>query len=426
MSARRAENTTLEPGQHSIDRVAPPRWSEERGGWVFFWAIRLMDGRLIRKRTQSKTSAAAAKRKARREAARMLREAGAAGQWTGATPITTYIDDVTRPAIEAADLRPQSKRRYLLALDQLVGAGDRSRQHRLQGHTIASLTTAFTTMERVLLEIADRHGKESARQAKTVLSKYVVSRLVRDGLAVANPLRGETIARVDNRTPARPTAALTADEYSRVVDHLLQRDPARTPFPGSAPGRREKPATTAKHERTIMLTLLQAATGLRIGEALHLRWSDVAITDADVHVTVHASTSKTGRARTVPVLDPAVAGRLRAAGAGADPDAPVIGSPADPSRPWDAKNARAAVASLFTHLAEELAIPTLKERRSHLWRATLNTLTANRLPDALRAAYFGHSIEENTRAYTAAVDTRPMVEALAAIRDGSTNGSPGA
>ena len=92
--------------------------------------------------------------------------------WTKAKRITTFIDDVSEPAVKAARLRPNTKKRYELALSQL--------RRQLDGLTIGD-AVRFRTLEKALQDIGRNHGAESARQARTVLSKYVLDQLIREG-----------------------------------------------------------------------------------------------------------------------------------------------------------------------------------------------------------------------------------------------------
>ena len=51
----------------------------------------------------------------------------------------------------------------------------------------------FRTLERALQAIATANGSESARQARTVVSKYILDQLIREGVIDHNPLRGISI-----------------------------------------------------------------------------------------------------------------------------------------------------------------------------------------------------------------------------------------
>ena len=80
--------------------------------------------------------------------------------WTKAKRVTAFIDEVSEPIVKAARLRPNTKKRYELALSQL--------RRQLDGLTIGD-AVRFRTLERALQGIGRDHGAESARQARTVL-----------------------------------------------------------------------------------------------------------------------------------------------------------------------------------------------------------------------------------------------------------------
>lgn len=197
--------------------------------------------------------------------------------------------------------------------------------------------------------------------------------------------------------------ALTGKEYDKVLNHLL----AQTPGKGDG---LTLARSIDKRRSVIDLTLLQATTGLRITEARTLTWDNVEVDgDGQMHLTVTEEISKTHRARTVPVLDDRVQAHLltRRNTIGGRY---VVGAPGDPDTEWDRANALKAVKKLYIELSTDLAIPLLHDIRSHVWRATLNTLLIE-LPEVHRAAYFGHDESVNRTAYTDTTDTTAMVTA---------------
>lgn len=109
---------------------------------------------------------------------------GPGGTWKPTSKITTYIDAVSVPAVEAAPLAANSKTRYGVALGLWAAE--------LKGHTIAS-ATRFRVLETALKTIADEHGSESARQCRTVWGKYIAQQLIRDELLTGNPLAGMSV-----------------------------------------------------------------------------------------------------------------------------------------------------------------------------------------------------------------------------------------
>ena len=394
MTTRKAATTRLAPGEHSIDRVTP-RKRDSDGVWVLDWSVRLHDGKLLTKRSQGKTKGGVRAR-ARAKAADLL--ATGNSTWSRTSPVTDYITKVSRPAIDAADIRQSSRDRYYLVLGHL--------SDRLKGYSIGD-AMRFRTLERTITEIASNNGAQTAKQARTVLSKYIIQQLIRDEVIDHNPISGMSIDLGKVKASSKPSGghALTRDQYNAVVQWFLDLDPAE----GSA--RR----SVAKRRGVRDLTLIQAATGLRIGEVRTLEWSEVSVDDAgQMSVTVTAEKSKTHRARTVPVLDDRVAEMIltRQNTVGGQY---VVGSPMDPDKQWDKMNCQRAVAALYTECAEATGVGLLATSRSHLWRATLNTLMVD-LPEVMRSAYFGHDAEVNRSSYTDLTDTSAMVSAAHKLR----------
>lgn len=96
-----------------------------------------------------------------------------------------------------------------------------------------------------------------------------------------------------------------------------------------------------------------------------------------------------------------------------EPTALVFGSLAFPDRVWDASNRQKAAKALYREIADALDIPLLREVSTHVWRATLNTEWMQRgIPDALRAAFFGHSEDMNRSSYTDTSSTARLVQML--------------
>ncbi|WP_434081491.1 site-specific integrase [Sanguibacter sp. Z1732] len=157
-------------------------------------------------------------------------------------------------------------------------------------------------------------------------------------------------------------------------------------------------------------------TGLRVNEATSLRWYDLQIIDDQLYVTVRPQVSKTHRGRRVPLLDARVADRIlqRRHDDSADEDF-VIGSPAVPTKQWDSAQRVKATATLYIELAEALGIELLQTARSHVWRATLNSMLLGQVPEVQRAGFFGHTEEVNRGHYTDVSDTSAMVEAVQSL-----------
>lgn len=395
----------LRPGEDSIGSCAITT-DEERGLKYLRWSIRLPDGRLLTRRTQAPagTTDGALRRRARDKARTLIAEAGVSGSWKLTSSLTDYITQVSIPAVETARLRDASKARYTQLLTDVMST------RYLGSHTIAD-GTRFRALERVITDFAADRGRESGRQLRNVLSKYVCEQVIRDGLLDHHPLRGMSIdlGEVKTRRRADGGQAVTRAEYDRILDYLLAQRPGETD--GLTLAR-----SIAKRRTAIDLTLLQMTTGLRISEARQITWSRHVHVDTDgtVRITVTEDISKTKRARTIPILDDA-AGRVTAhllARRDEIGGKYVIGAPVNPDTVWDRKNASDAVESLYLELAEKCDVPLLGPggARSHVWRATLNSMLLD-LPEAARSAYFGHDSSVNRKAYTDLTDLTPLVEA---------------
>lgn len=415
MSPQRAATTRLEPGQDSIDRATPRKRGEI---WLLDWKIRLHDGRLVTRRSQAATKGEV-RRRAKRVAEELLATGG--GAWKTTSLLKDYLAQVSGPAIEAAQLRPNSRARYRISLGQLAGTcRDHRHVHSLGTHSISS-GSRFRALESCLQEIAELHGAESAKQARTVLSKYVLQQLIRDEVIAGNPLAGMAM---DLRSTAKPRPqkrggrALSKDQYSAVVDYLLELDPAEDQAK-PVRGRWTLETRIAKRRNAIDVTLLQAATGLRISEANAITWVRHVETsdDGTIYVTVTEDISKTHRERRVPVLDDRVAERLLIRqNASPSQAAYVIGSPADSTKQWDRRNCGGAVTALFVELSQALDIELLNSARTHVWRTTLNSMLLEDVPEVVRAAFFGHDAEVNRSSYTDLTDTSRMVHAAKRLR----------
>jgi len=416
VTTQRAATTRLEPGHHSIDRATP----RKRGDlWLLDWSVRLQAGPLVTKRSQGATKGQVRLR-AKLAADELLATGG--GTWKTTSLLGDYLEQVSRPAIKDAQLRSNSRDRYLIVLSQLTGdCKDHKHAHSLKAHSVSS-GTRFRVLEGCLREIAQLHGAESAKQARTVLSKYVLQQLIRDELIAGNPLSGMSIDLKSNAKPnvsARGGQALTRNQYYAVLDYLFAVDPTE----GQSKPRRGRWSlddTVAKRRNVIDLTLLQAATGLRVSEANAITWARHMEIDEsdDIHVTVTADISKTHRPRRVPVLDARVAERLLTREDSVqDREAYVIGSPADSAALWDRRNCGGEVAKLYVEIADALDIPLLLTARTHVWRSTLNSMLLGKVPEVVRAAYFGHDAAVNRASYTDLTDTSEMLSAARTLRE---------
>lgn len=405
MTTTGATRTKLEPGQHSIDRVVPKM---KDGKHYLKWRLCLWSGVVATFETTGNTKAEMYRR-ARQKATDKL-ATSTSGLWSPASKLSDYIEKVSLPAVEAANLEPNTEARYRIVLRQLVG-DCRLQKHRhqdsLRDHTIGT-GTRFRTLEACLKEIAKLHGAESARQARTVLGRYVIQQLIRDEILTGNPLAGMAIdLRAPKRVERYDGPPLTLDEYQRTVAHLLELDPAEGV---SRPkrGRWSLDDAVAKRRNVIDLTLLQSATGLRVGEANEATWDDLEVDDnGDGHVVVDRT--KTDRGRRIPILNPDVLAHLQSRRERGGHY--ILGSPADASKVWLRDNCRKECAAFYQELAGHLKIAAFEKGRTHLWRETLNTLLLADVPEVVRAAYFGHDVKVNRQFYTDTTDTSGMIAA---------------
>ncbi|MGC5617471.1 tyrosine-type recombinase/integrase [Georgenia sp. Z1491] len=411
---RKAATTRLEPGEHSIDRNTPTRRTlKGREVMVLDWSVRLHDGRLLPDRRTQGATAAEVRRKAKRRADELLATGGHA-VWKGSDKIERYLDEVTAPLIEDAG-RPATVLQYRRVLKMV--------RSRLAGHSIVS-AWHYDVLTRALHAIASEHGAESARQARSVLGKYVGQPMQRHRLVDKNPLEG---ARLDLKKNARPVTkpkvggrALNAAEQERVITWLLFADPAQGVEPPKR-GRWTLADRVSKRRGTIDLTILQAGTGLRISEALQITCDLLYVGDDGVlRVNVTKEIAKTGVARQTPVADPRIEAHLLARlNRARSPKEFVVGSPADPMKRWSSSGnggAGGQVAILYRRLAEELDIPLMEHARTHLWRTTLSSRYAEAGVDREDySAALGHDEQTNEASYTDRTDTSALVQAYRRI-----------
>lgn len=397
-----AAKTYIEPGKTSIDRNTPRK---TKTGYELDWSVRLHNGRLVPKRSKGKTKGEVRAR-ARRKAEELL--ATTSTTWTPRTPMTTYIEKVTRPKIEdSADLKDLSKRRYLASLNLVATE--------LKGYSVYD-AMQFEVLEQTLQAVAKTHPG-SVSSARTVLSKYIADTLVRNGVIPGNPIRD---AKLDIRTQGKDEAngrrTLTNGEYELVIKHLLTRDvsgPLVEPKKGGA-----RQSTINAHVRITRLTLLQAVTGLRISEANKLKWEHVE--DDGEHVIINATRDivkgRKGKekGRYIPILREDVSDYLRQHRE--DGERYVVGSPTTTARAWDATNADDKVPELYKQIAEETGVEILRDLRSHSWRATLHAVYADVMDARTRADIFGHTEQVADEYYNDRANVEALIRATAAAR----------
>ena len=386
----------LQPGEHTINRVKVTKFGK---GKAIRWSGKDWTGERHNKRTQGR-DAGECRARALRTFEKILAESAAVttnNSWTLDDSITEFIDDVVIPAVESADTKPRTQARYLEVLHLY--------RRYTQGRSIRSLTTA-AAIKAVIKTIADNHGAESARQARSVVSAYVIQQQIEYGLLDRNPIHG--VSMPFTRAKTQHATIPTVEEWKTLLHFILHEEDPTAPMPGQDSPQAKKVAARARHARVMELTVLQMATGLRISEALTLTWENVEIDDkGTAWVTVTAELAKTGRARKVPVLVPEVSAALAKAHAGTGL---VIPAPNDASKAWDRSGATKAVRHYYTGLAKTQGFDFLAENRSHVWRKVLTTAMAGVLPPHLISAYFGHTPEVSGASYTDALNVKPVIE----------------
>lgn len=386
----------LQPGEHTINRVKVTKLGKAK---VIRWSGRDWTGEPHHKRTQGR-DAGECRARALRTWEKILAESAAVtadSSWTLDDSITEFIDKVVIPAIKEADTKPRTQTRYL----EVLGLYRRY----TQGRSMRSLTTA-AAIKGVIKTIADKHGTESARQARSVVSAYVIQQQIEHGLLDRNPIHGVSMT----FTRAKPSHHVipTVEEWKRLLTYIMYEEDAHAPMPGQNSPQAKKESARQRHARVMELTMLQMVTGLRISEALTLTWDNVEIdNDGIAWVKVTAELSKTGRPRNVPVLVPEVSAALAKAHAGTGL---VIPAPSDRNKAWDRSGATKAVRHYYTGLAKTQGFDFLAENRSHVWRKVLTTAMAGKLEPSMIANYFGHTPEVSSASYTDKLNVRPMIE----------------
>lgn len=386
----------LQPGEHTIKQVKATTF---RKGKAIRWRGRDYTGRVHDKRTQGR-DAGECRARALRQWEKILAESAAvtsSSSWTLDDSITGFIDEVVIPAVEGADTKPRTQARYLEVLHLY--------RHYTENRSMRSLTTA-AAIKAIIKTIADKHGAESARQARSVVSAYVIQQQIEYGLLDRNPIHG--VSMPFTRAKKEHVAIPTVEEWKTLLRFILHEEDASAPMPGQDSPQAKKLSARARHARVMELTVLQMATGLRISEALTLTWENVEIdADGTAWITVTAELAKTGKARKVPVLVPEVSAALAKAHMGTGL---VIPAPTDANKAWERGGATKAVRHYYTGLADTQGFEFLRENRSHVWRKVLTTAMAGILPPHLISAYFGHTPEVSGASYTDAVSVKPVIE----------------
>lgn len=314
----------LLPGTHSVDRATPRKLPD--GGYSLDYRICYKDGRVSNSFRAKAPTIGEVRRIARARAQSRLQTDGDS-EWLLTDKILAFIDNEVAPSIENDKIHAQrTVDSYRLSLSRV-------RKH-ARGYSIASFIKT-KTLKKVLNDIAEAHGTESARQARNILTDHVIRALRDHGLMDSNPLYGLKLASTSPTRRQRQT--ISADEWREVLNWVLADD-ANTPMPGATSPASHKKDAIARHSRVKDLTLLQMTTGARSVEALALKWDQLTRDDeGNVWVELHG---KTKMGRTVPILSEKVAKHFwnKRQDAGY-----VIGAPADTTKQWDRSLASRAV-----------------------------------------------------------------------------------
>lgn len=360
-------------------------------------------------------------------------EAAAQGTkvWRKTDSAAAYIREVSMSELmDNPEIRDSTRVRYkyqLRAVEKLVGT-----------MTIGDMLLPRTPQN--LLRRAEReHGSSAARGMASMLSQYVYGEMIVDRLIEYDPMllpknrfknhginkstgRRNQEQREGREEPGQ-VRVVTPEERVRVILYLLNY-----PYRKCQRGRL-MPEQYEYEQRTLVdLTLVQATMGLRVGEALTLTADRVTRDSMGLAVVeVTPSHSKTKRGRIVGTFDPVfgeeVSTRLlkRCEGLGADDY--IFASPMAHDI-WYEANSRKPIRRLYDELADACDVPVLRERLTHIWRASLNTEYAelytegrSGMDESTRTALFGHSAKVEREYYTAGIspeqqrarETRPKV-----------------
>lgn len=372
------------------------------------WSIRLPDGLTLRRDTRGKMTKGELRAKARRQAEALKATFGQQNNWRSSDLLGSYIKSEAMNAIrESTRIRDTTRERYILCLSIASDA--------LGEYPIADALRAGT-FGKALASIAQQHGTATARQVRKVINKWVIQPLLLSGVLASNPIAGLSFDLPEHKASNKPDGGkgLTESEWTRALDWLLS-DSRQSILNEDTPirGKYSRRQLANVRRSIVEMTALQAATGLRIGEARSLTWNEVGQDCSTVEVTNDAS--KTHRGRVVPVLEPRVVSMLLRRREDFDGHGLVFPSPAadDPWREWDKSNCSKAVRALYEQMAEECDLGLLRTARSHVWRSTLHTIARNKgIPIEMRAALFGHDPETARRYYTDTQDVSGVAKAF--------------
>lgn len=301
---------------------------------------------------------------------------------------------------------------WMLKMEELVADGRRSPgtvdtyRRQLRNHVLPALgevrlgEATTPLVDKVVGAIKADVSAATARTCRSVISG-VLGLAVRYGAISHNPVRD--VERIESR-PTRAPRALTPAERVELLTHLNTDDKAR---------RRDLPD----------LVFFMLATGVRIGEALGVIWSQVDLDAGTVHVTstlirikgeglLRKGTKSAAGERTLPLPLSAVALLRRRFMTGARLDQPVFP---------DVNGGFRDPANVRRELREARGTETLAWITSHTFRKTAATiLDEAALSARLVADQLGHSRTSMTQDFylgRRSVDSQAAVALDAALRD---------
>lgn len=301
---------------------------------------------------------------------------------------------------------------WMLKMEELVADGRRSPgtvdtyRRQLRNHVLPALgevrlgEATTPLVDKVVGAIKADVSAATARTCRSVISG-VLGLAVRYGAISHNPVRD--VERIESR-PKRAPRALTPAERVQLLTHLNTDDKAR---------RRDLPD----------LVFFMLATGVRIGEALGVIWSQVDLEAGTVHITstlirikgeglLRKGTKSAAGERTLPLPLSAVALLRRRFMTGARLDQPVFP---------DVNGGFRDPANVRRELREARGTETLAWITSHTFRKTAATiLDEAALSARLVADQLGHSRTSMTQDFylgRRSVDSQAAVALDAALRD---------
>jgi len=181
-------------------------------------------------------------------------------------------------------------------------------------------------------------------------------------------------------------------------------------------------AGAAESDQDAALFTVAAFTGLRLGELLGLRWSDIDFTRRLVHVRRsyvlgREDTPKSGRVRSLPLIDQAARaldGLSRREEFTGDDDRVFV----------DAAGGVLSQDALRPRYRRALARAGLKLLRFHDLRHTFGTLAVQAFPLSDVKAYMGHANIETTMIYVHHVPQHDAADKLSALVSAAENVDP--